>query len=1662
MVASVVPLRSAAVGAYYVSAVGHDRLHARTGEELAQTVGYYDGHGEAPGRWLGRGAAGLGLPVDGQVDADAFRQLLEGIDPHTGEKLRADADAFYMNNKNLRPGWDMTFSPPKSVSAVWALGDRSLAHQVERAHREAVDRAMRYIEDEAARVRRGAGGTLQYAAEGVIAAGFQHRTSRASDPQLHEHVVMIALAKGPDGRYTTLESKEIYGHFMTAGAVYHAALREGLTARLGVRWTPRDATGLAEIAGVDEELMRAWSKRRSAIEAEVLATGHDLDNAAHCEAATLSTRAGKEGGKTTAELREGWDAEAAELGYPWEQVWAQIATPRLTGPELATHRHAAAVAAALAGGAWSREAVTQQLAERGVNATEMDEVLGRVMESPLCPQTDRDRFALDWLTVNRSTFNRRLLIQALARLDGTAGDLEARADALLRTEGAVLLRSEAEKAVGLDRDLHGVGANGRTFRAREQGTYTTPDVLAAEQRILDLAIAGRGAGVAVVAQEHVDRELSARPTIEADQRDAVLHITTSGHTVTTVRGSAGAGKTYGLDAARAILEAAGHTVIGCAPSGKAALELQAGAGIASSTIDSLLLSLERAEDPVELAEGAVIVVDEAGMVGTRKLDRLAAHVARTSGAKLVLVGDDKQLLSVEAGGMFRELVEAHPDLVTEMHTNRRAKQLWERKAQARLRVASPEQAEAIVREYVRHGRVIGGEDRDQVVARMASDFWDAKERQIGTGDTARAATAVLLANTRADVDALNEAAIREGAERGHLTGETHQVGDRHWLHGQAVLATQNALTKHGVLNGQTGIVVGAETRGVRWAVTVELPAQVQHRKRLEWDADRPLPTPGEVIAVGADRAHVVTVRSRRDAHGAVTGHEVIAEMRTRTFESERQPQPGDALQLGRGTKKLTATVATVVPVAEQAHLAVQIDDGELVHLPADYVREHLTDGYAMTVHRSQGRTVDAALTFGAGMDRNALYVAMTRARGTGDGDAVTAAANRVQELRAATETGDPGAIGALEQAQEHLEALRQHMAARDRDVVNNRLYVVGDEALLAGLTSREETIARLTDELQIARGIVATDGRSEAEEDRLRVEHAAARVADLEAQLHELGVSGDGTPARAEGAFIRRGRLVAAESRETVLASMAADLWDRIDPTDPRLAQARTELAEAEQRAQDALLDPAGDLAAEAAALRTVEELRDRVRDLEEGTQAVEAGAAVMVAQRRSDVDALNAAAIAEGIRRGVLSERDTVVHAQRAWHVGQAVAVTAADTRRGLAAGQLAHVIGAVEEPVQWTATLEFKNGRSRTVTSKTELVDGQEHAVRGMDGLIRDAQVTRTEPRLQLQLADGDVVEVSEKYAARALVDGYALTAARARAVDEDAPRLLLAAGMEPEARAALSAQEGREAATRVYMVGDAGELVLTDAERAERALVDELSRQVGRSRGELAASGELRARGELPQLAELQEERRYLAGTLAAAPQGAAPARQAAAARLVRVQQARADQVDRVAQRASAGNPDPAGETLIARYDGEIAELRSQLRELQSTPEKPCPLDAERAEWLATHRADVERFQELTGTLDKAAALTVASYELEGPGYLPARPETPLEREQWRARVLHVEAYRTRWGVQDPADALGPEPRSVLQRREWVQAVDALEAGTPRAEQAQDLGRAASLTR
>ena len=826
---------------------------------------YYSGAGESPGLWMGAGCFDLGL--SGEVAPDDLRAVLSGLSPQDRSELAVNR----VPPERRVAGFDLTFSAPKSVSVLYGLWSDEVSNEVREAHREAALDALGYLESHATYARRGKNGMTTLKTSGFVAAGYTHRTSRNGDPQLHTHVLAANLVHASDGRWSTLYSNRLHQHIRTAGFVYQASLRHGLSCRLGVTFGPV-VKGAAEIAGMPEKLLKRFSTRR----AEIVSRLDELDGSSRRtrELAALETRQPKDLAKSedTIGLRERWRSECLELGF---------------GP-----------------------AELNVVFSRPPRSHEITEKLAGEIRKAL--------FGWTGLTKDVSVFERRDLVRGIAERLANGGRLyqiEHFAEYLLGDP----------EVVRLDR----VARSGEEF-------LTTKGMLEVEAKLLNYGVT-LGAVGKKVPGEIVEAVLSERPEISEEQAEMVRRLTTSGEGLQVVVGKAGTGKTYALDAARAAFQRAGYLVYGTALSARAASELESGSGIPSCTLARFM----DLDNLLGVEAKSVIVVDEAGMVSTRDLERLVFHATRR-GASVILVGDDRQLPEIEAGGAFRALSQLLDAI--QLTENRRQHEPWEREALDELRCGDV--ANAVVA-YTEHERLHLCDSAPATRAAMVADWAVAR----GEDTSAR-----MYALARSDVEELNRLARAELKSSGVLGDDILQVGDRAYAVGDEVLFCRNDRDLS-VLNGTRGTVTGLD---------------------------------------------------------------------------------GD-------------------------HLLVETDRGQRA-VPLGYLEEgHLAHGYASTIHKAQGATVDRAFVLGGeAMYREAGYVALSRARERTDmyitasafdeglaGDwgkpGITDAlsASRAKEL--ATEFLDPKRAAEIESEQ---AALKDRLRDQPHDPKDERRFLEKDRAQL--------------------------------------------------------------------------------------------------------------------------------------------------------------------------------------------------------------------------------------------------------------------------------------------------------------------------------------------------------------------------------------------------------------------------------------------------------------------------------------------------------------------------------------------------------------------------------------------------------------------------------------
>ncbi|WP_375426500.1 MobF family relaxase [uncultured Friedmanniella sp.] len=677
-----------------------------------------------------------GLPRDATVSVDDRARIRTEVatDFFTAEHGRPPADARELSAgiaRHSRPrttavaGFDLTFSPPKSVSTLWAVAEPRLAARIERAHQQAVQTALRFIEAELLFSREGARGVRQVEVDGLVAAAFTHRDTRAGDPDLHTHVAIANKVRTTDsGKWLAVDGRVLYKGAVAASETYNTALVKSLEA-LGLQFYDRPAADprsrpVREIVGVSQRLNERWSTRRADIEArrERLVTDFQarhgrppspVESIKLAQQATLETRDTKHEPRTLAEQRTVWHRQATEtlgdnLGddHRLQQM--------ITG---VFHRDQTPLSRADAG--WFDHTADQMV---GV----MEQRGATWQDTHLRAEAQR-RIRLADVTLDKTP----AAVDHLVRLAKDRSVSLARVDPV--NEPTLLRRSD--------------GASVYTVHGAE--LFTSATVMAAEQAVLDLAERTDGRRLPThIAQATVDEMAGSATPLTPGQEALVLALATSGRRLQLAIAPAGAGKTTAMHALTRAWTGGGGTVVGLAPSASAAAQLREQTGTTTDTLAKLAWSIRHGDLPpwaAEIGGRHLLIIDEAGMADTRSLATVSTWAA-DRGASIRLVGDDQQLAAIGAGGILRDLRQhSHTVQLTELM---RFADPAESAATLALRAGQP----SALGFYLDHRRVHVGDLT--TITEQAFTAWDADRRQ--------GRDSLMIAPTRAVVADLNRRA----------------------------------------------------------------------------------------------------------------------------------------------------------------------------------------------------------------------------------------------------------------------------------------------------------------------------------------------------------------------------------------------------------------------------------------------------------------------------------------------------------------------------------------------------------------------------------------------------------------------------------------------------------------------------------------------------------------------------------------------------------------------------------------------------------------------------------------------------------------------------------------------------------------------------------------
>ncbi|WP_435593566.1 MobF family relaxase [Nocardia sp. bgisy118] len=805
------------------------------------------------------------------------------FDMFTDAYGRAPLDARELSGwiaKNSRPpttavaGFDITFSPVKSVSALWAIAPRAVAEKIEAAHHAAISDALHWLEQHGIYTRLGRNGIRQVDVEGIVAACFLHRESRSGDPDLHTHVVIANRVRTLDGRWRTLDSAALYQLVVTVSEIYNSRLEHHLETTVGVEFAARPGTDPAkrpirEILGIPVALIERWSQREAALTARLGELAADFQTRFGREPvpiemynlaqqATLETRPARHASRSRAEQRTAWRTEAVDL-LGGRNALAEIVSHALNPARAAR----AAVSSEWISGVAQRvlEVVSEQRStwrHSNIRAETERQVRGHITPG-------------DWQWVTEAVTTEALSpAHSIER-----GDPDLAEQPELRVVPQPLARRD--------------GTSVHT-RANSQ-LYTSAAVLSVEQQLIELSVQPGGRQLSphlVTEAVHEYNTTNPDRPLNAGQTSVIEGFAASGLRVHTANAPAGSGKTTAMRVLTDAWHASGGKVLGVAPTAAAAAVLGRSIGARVETADKVLTALNlhrpRPDNPalareqppslpqwvLDIAPDTLVIVDEHVKLGNLKRLRLLQFLTQR-GATIRCIGDDHQLPAIEAGGADADMAAAAPEhAMTLTHVVRFAS-TGEATASLGLREGDP----AALGWYLDNGRVHAGHHGathdDTYTARMAD--------HLAGRDTIMLApthTIVTALNARARADRLAREGGKTGPEVVLADGLRASVGDtirtRHndarlrlgahdWVR-NGYAWTVTAVNDDGSLTA-THVRSGGET-----AASVRLPASyVRAHVRLGYAT-----TIDSAQGITADTCHVALTgyESRQQLYVALT------------------------------------------------------------------------------------------------------------------------------------------------------------------------------------------------------------------------------------------------------------------------------------------------------------------------------------------------------------------------------------------------------------------------------------------------------------------------------------------------------------------------------------------------------------------------------------------------------------------------------------------------------------------------------------------------------------------------------------------------------------------------------------------------------------------------
>lgn len=620
-----------------------------TRQDVGRAASYYEDSADdyyakdgSSSSWQGIGAKTFKLK--GAVDSEKFRMLLAGNtdlgnSTSTDDTAKRSVRSSTRLDSNLRIGVDFTFSAPKSLSMQSLIG---MDKNIITAHDKAVKRALEIAEKKAEARKKINGKSSVEKTKNLIIAKFRHETSRERDPQLHTHAIIMNLTQRSDGRWCALRNDEIIKMTKYLGAVYRSELALNLQ-KMGYSLGD-EGKGFFELAHITKQQIDGFSKRSDQIERLLEKQGLTRQSATaeQKQRATMQTRSPKVATARDEILKE-WRATAKELGINFDHL------------------------------SYSKEGGKEGKKESEIATNSVSITLSKVEKLEAAKRAVR--FAINHLTERESVIKERELLNiAIKHAMGAARLSDMRTELHRYIKSGSLIREEAlyrpvnQAAISSSQDksakawVDELTTQGRTKtearkyvkEAIKQGRliksevrYTTQKALDREKKILQIEHEGRNTIEPIMPSDIAKKQLA--PTnLNSGQKQAALLMLTTTNRIVGIQGFAGTGKSHMLSTAKKMIEENGYNIKALAPYGSQVKALKT-LGIEAKTLASFLCSKDKNID-----SRSIIVIDEAGVIPTRQMERTLKLIEKTN-ARAVLLGDIAQTKAIEAGKPFDQL-----------------------------------------------------------------------------------------------------------------------------------------------------------------------------------------------------------------------------------------------------------------------------------------------------------------------------------------------------------------------------------------------------------------------------------------------------------------------------------------------------------------------------------------------------------------------------------------------------------------------------------------------------------------------------------------------------------------------------------------------------------------------------------------------------------------------------------------------------------------------------------------------------------------------------------------------------------------------------------------------------------------------------------------------